>query len=94
MSWTFFTNYGHALFLLAVNPDITVREIALQVGITERAVQRILADLVKDNYLEKTKVGRQNTYKVILDKNLKHELEKECKVGDFVKVIKASKGLL
>ena len=79
-SWTFFTNYGHVLFLLAQEPDITVREMSIKVGITERAIQRILSDLEKDNFIEVTKVGRQNTYKVNLDRHLRHDLEKNTTI--------------
>ncbi len=70
---------------------MTVREMSVKVGITERATQRIIADLVRDNYIKVTKSGRNNNYEVISDKHLKHELEKECQISDFIKVIKDSK---
>ncbi|MEZ4571575.1 MAG: winged helix-turn-helix domain-containing protein [Thermomicrobiales bacterium] len=43
--WTFFTNHMHVLGCLADAPDLTLREVAERVGITERAAQRIVAEL-------------------------------------------------
>lgn len=86
--WTFFTNYGHVLFLLALKAQVTVREIALQVGITERAVMRILAELEKDEFIVIGKEGRQNTYEVNLNMHLKHEIEEGCTIRDLISLIK------
>jgi len=87
-NWNFLTNHGHILFLLAIEPELTVREISLKVGITERAALRIISDLEQDNYIEISKQGRKNTYNVRTDKSLKHDLEKQCQIKDFVNVIK------
>ena len=43
--WTYFSNHGHVLFCLAREPEMLLREVAARVGVTERAVQRIVADL-------------------------------------------------
>lgn len=90
-NWTFFTNHGHVLFLLGLHPEMTVRMISQNVGITERAALRILADLEEDGYIIIKKKGRQNLYTLDLQKHLKHELERECTINDFVNVIKESK---
>ena len=58
--WTFFTNHAHVLFSISEDPDITLREVAMKVGITERATQRIVAELEHDGYLSHEKVGRRN----------------------------------
>ena len=89
-TWTFFTNYGHILFLIALNPSISVKDIAKSVGITERATLRIISDLVKDEFITVTKKGRRNTYSINLKKQLRHEIEKNCMVGDIIKLIKKS----
>ena len=60
--WTFLTNHTHVLLCLYRNPEITLREVAVLVGITERMVQKIVAELVEAAYMEVTKVGRRNTY--------------------------------
>lgn len=89
--WTFFTNHAHILFLLAIDPDIAVKDIAAQVGITERATLRIIADLAKDHFITITKNGRCNSYSVNNDQYLRHDIEGKCKVGDIIKLIKKSK---
>lgn len=88
--WTFFTNYGHILFLVAQNPSIAVKDIASKVGITERAALRILSDLAKDEFINVTKKGRCNSYTVNTDMNLRHEIEQNCKIDDIIKLIKKS----
>ena len=88
--WTFFTNHSHILFLVALNPEISVREMSDKVGITERAVLKILSDLSKDGFISVTKKGRCNTYKIDADKKLRHEIEGNCKVKDIIKTIKAT----
>ena len=63
---------------------ILMRELASHVGITERAVQRIVDDLTTADYLVVTKDGRRNRYQVRMDSPLRHELERHCNVGDLV----------
>lgn len=82
--FTFLTNYAHVLLLIANDPSILMRELATQVGITERAVQRIVDDLTVAGYLVVTKDGRRNRYHVRMESPLRHELERHCKVGDLV----------
>lgn len=85
--WTFLSNHSHALLLLAENPELTLREVAQQIGITERAVQRIVADLEEESYLIKHRQGRQNRYEICLDKHLRHPLESHCTIGDLIQMI-------
>lgn len=89
-SWTFFSNHAHILFLIALSPTISVREISNKAGITERAVMKIISDLVKDDFISITKDGRRNIYKVNSDKHLRHEIEMNCHIGDIVKLVKKS----
>ena len=74
-NWTFFSNHAHVLVCLLRTPEATLREVADQVGITERAVQRIVAELEEGGVLERSKAGRRNTYRLFLDQPLKHPLE-------------------
>jgi predicted ArsR family transcriptional regulator len=60
--WVFLSNYAHVLLCIARDPDSRTRDIADQVGITERAAQRIVSDLVAEGYLERTKIGRRNRH--------------------------------
>jgi DNA-binding Lrp family transcriptional regulator len=65
--FSFLTNHGLALLCIAADPNSRMRDIASSVNITERAAQRIVADLVDAGYIERTKVGRRNEYAVRLD---------------------------
>lgn len=85
--WTFLTNHAHVLTVLDSEPDLVLREVALRVGITERAVQRIVVDLEGSGFLERTKVGRQNHYKVLKNKPLRHPIEAHRSIGDLLSMI-------
>lgn len=86
-AWTFLTNHAHVLICLARDPDSVLRDVANKVGITERAVQRIVTDLEEAGYLERTREGRRNSYKLLLSKPLRHPVEKNCAIGDLVRMI-------
>jgi DNA-binding transcriptional ArsR family regulator len=85
--WTFLTNHSHVLILLSHNPSIVLREVASRVGITERAVQRIIADLEEEGFIEREKVGRQNRYRILADRPLRHSIEAHRTIGDLVGLI-------
>ncbi len=82
--WTFFTNHGHVLVCLADDPTIRTRDIAVRVGITERAAQGIVADLVAAGFVTRTREGRRNRYEVHPDRPLRHPLEAEHTVGELL----------
>ena len=86
-SWTFLTNHSHVLLCLAKDSSMRIRDLALEVGITERAVQRILAELVDEGFLDKLKEGRRNIYKLKTDKPLKHPVEGHKSVKDLISLI-------
>ncbi|MEU8238982.1 helix-turn-helix domain-containing protein [Actinoplanes missouriensis] len=85
--WTFFTNHAHVLLCVARDPDVRHRDLALQVGITERAVQRIVADLIAAGYLSRTRDGRRNRYVLQPDLPLRHPLEREHRIGEILAVL-------
>ena len=89
-TWTFLSNHAHVLFLLCNEPDLRMREIATFVGITERAVQRIVHDLVEEGYLKVTKRGRRNHYEAVLSAHLRHPLEKGINIGSLLVVFRDS----
>jgi predicted transcriptional regulator len=86
-AWTFLTNHGHVLVALSADHAARMRDVADTVGITERAVQQIVRDLVEHGYLRKTKIGRRNQYAVIRDAHFRHELESRLTVGDFLDLV-------
>lgn len=85
--WTFFGNYAHVLVCLTQAPQPTTREMAIQVGITERAVQRIVTRLIKADVLKVKKVGRRNNYEMDLSQRLRHPLESHKTIGEFLRLI-------
>jgi hypothetical protein len=85
--WTFLTNHSHVLILLSQDPQLVLREVAMRVGITERAVQRIIADLEAAGCIEIEKVGRRNRYQVFGTQPLRHPIEAHHTIGDLVKMI-------
>ena len=85
--WTFLSNHGHALVCLATDPDIRLREVASEVGITERAAQQIVNDLEASGFIQRTRTGRRNTYVVCRQARFRHELESELTVGEFLDVV-------
>jgi len=86
-NWTFFSNNAHVLVCLTHTPQPTARQIATQVGITERAVQRILAKLIRAGILSVGKEGRRNHYELNLDQRLRHPLESHKTIGEFINLI-------
>lgn len=86
-NWTFLTNHSHVLICLAKSASMRIRDIAKAVGITERTVMHIIADLDKAGYIERVKDGRCNVYQTHLDCNLRHPLEAHRKIAGLVSFI-------
>lgn len=80
-AWTFLTNHAHVLLCIAADPEVLLRSIAEQVGITERAVQRIISELEAEHYLARERDGRRNRYTVRGDRPLRHPLERHQRVS-------------
>jgi len=85
--WTFLTNHGHVMVVLSQHPDMVLREVAMRVGITERAVQRIIADLEEAGFIEINKVGRRNRYRIRAAQPLRHPIEAHHSIGDLIAMI-------
>lgn len=85
--WTYFTNHAHVLICLAREPEMTMREVASMVGITERAVQRIVAELEECGVLQHQRRGRQNHYKIRGSAPLRHPVERHRKVRDLLNLL-------
>ena len=85
--WTFLTNHTHVLILLHRYPDMVLREVSQQVGITERAVQRIVQDLEEGGFIKRERVGRRNHYDVVTDMPLRHPIEAHRDIGDLLDLV-------
>ena len=85
--WTFLSNHGHVLVCLARDPSVRVREVATQVGISERAVLRILGELEAAGYVRRDREGRRTRYAIQADLPLRHPVEAHRSVGDLVAAV-------
>ena len=79
-SWTFLTNHAHVLICLTENPEMRLRDVATAVGITERAVQKIISELEEGGLLERERQGRRNVYRIHARQPLRHPVESHCTV--------------
>ena len=86
-NWTFITNHAVVLIYLAKNPTITARQVALEIGITERAVRKIIADLDAGGYIVKAKEGRRIRYSVKAGLPLRHSKRQHVQVGKLLKIL-------
>jgi hypothetical protein len=91
-NWTLFSNHGHVLVCLARDSQARLRDVAADVGITERAVQKIVRDLQDGGMVSVTKNGRRNQYRIHNRKSLRHDLEAHCTLGDLTRIIKKEPG--
>lgn len=90
--WTFLSNHAHVLLLLATGEDLRVRDIAARVGITERAVQKIMTELDAGGVLSRTREGRRNRYSIHTDIHLRHPVEAHRTVGDLIRLVHGGSG--
>jgi DNA-binding Lrp family transcriptional regulator len=86
-NWTFFSNHGHVLVCLERDHKARLRDVAREVGITERAVQKIVRDLQDAGYLEVSKQGRCNRYRINKRRSLRHGLVSHCSVGKLLALV-------
>lgn len=85
--WTFLTNHALVLSFVARSPRITAREVATAIGITERAVRKIIADLEVEGYITKKREGRRVRYRINPELSLRHHTHQETEVGSFLEVL-------
>src|SRR5690349_9934036 len=86
-SWTFLTNHTQVLLRLAQDPHTRLRDVADSVGITERAAQRIVAELVEAGYVERTRVGRRNEYEINREQAMRHVAQLGHDIGGLLDLL-------
>lgn len=86
-NFTFLTNHAHVLFCLAKDPTMRLRDVAVAVGITERATQRIVAELAEEGYITVHKEGRRNSYRIRDKKRLRHPIESKVSIRELLDLI-------
>lgn len=85
-NWTFLSNHGHVLVFLSKKPDALVRQIADEIGITERSTQSILHELEEAGYITKSKQGRRNSYQINPKGKFRHPSERSKPIGLLLKI--------
>lgn len=85
--WTFLTNHARVLLCIAQDPELRIRDMAERAGITERAAQRIIRDLVDGGYVSRCRAGRRNRYEVRPDRPFRHPLEREHQIGELLRLL-------
>lgn len=85
--WTFLSHHAHVLICLFLDPNIRLRDLAVNVGITERAVIGIIEDLASADTIVRTREGRRNRYKINKNASLRHKLKSHKTVGDLLKLL-------
>ena len=86
-TWTLLTGHGHVLVEIARDPQARIRDISAAVGLTERTVQAIVADLEEAGYLTRTRTGRRTKYTVNHDSLFRHSAQEGLRVGPFLALL-------
>ena len=86
--WTFLSHHSQVLLCIARDPDVRLRDIAAEVGITERAIQAIVNDLVDEGYVERSRIGRRNHYVVHEEVPLRHRLQRDLDAGTLLQLMR------
>ncbi len=86
-SWTFLTNHSHVLICLMRDPELRLRDVAELVGITDRAVSKVIGELEAGGYLERTRVGRRNRYEIHTGRPMRHRVERGHQVRELLEVM-------
>ena len=85
--WRFVTSHTQVLLCIARNPEIRIRDVADLTGITERAAQRIIADLVEAGYVQRERLGRRNHYVIRTDLKMRHPLQQAHEIGELLELL-------
>jgi DNA-binding IclR family transcriptional regulator len=87
-TWRFLSNHTQVLLCIQRDPDVRLRDIAQMVGITERAAQRIVADLIESGYVESDRIGRRNHYRVNTDIAMRHPAQEGHDIGELLRLLR------
>ena len=90
--WRFVTNHAHVLECIAADPEARLRDIAANVGVTERTVAHIIGDLERAGYLTRSRDGRRNRYVVHGGLPLRHPRHRHRTVGDLIRFLEGHDG--
>ena len=88
-TWRFLSNHTQVLLCLHRDPNARFRDIAQSVGITERAAQRIVADLIESGYVERERIGRRNRYRIRTDIAMRHPAQQGHEIGELLELLES-----
>ncbi len=91
-AWTLLTGHGHVLVEIARNPRARIRDVSAVVGLTERSVQAIVADLEAAGYLTRDRDGRRNVYTVNPESLFRHPAQEGLRIGPFLAFLASALG--
>jgi DNA-binding Lrp family transcriptional regulator len=86
--WHFLTSHSQVLLCISRDPEVRLRDVAATVGITERATQRIVSDLVEAGYVTRTRIGRRNRYAVNTDVPMRHPAQDGHEIGELLDLLR------
>jgi predicted ArsR family transcriptional regulator len=87
-TWRFLTNHTQVLLCIARDGDVRTRDIAEMVGITERAAQRIVADLAEAGFITIERIGRRNRYAIDHEHAMRHEAQDGHEIGELLELLR------
>ncbi len=90
--FAFLTNHGNTLLLIADDRRIRIRDIADRLGITERATQRIVADLANAGYIGREREGRRTLYSLSDHLPLGLPIQRDLDIGALLAILPTSNG--
>ena len=86
-SWSFLTNHARVLLCIARDPGVRLRDIAADIGVTERSAHGIVTDLVEAGYVVKDKDGRRNRYRIQEHLPLRDPITQERTIGELLDLL-------
>jgi len=85
--WSFLTNHARVLACIARDPGVRMRDVAADLGITERSASGIVADLTTSGYVIKGKDGRRNRYGIQVHVPLRRDTDRHQTIGELLAVL-------
>lgn len=85
--WGFLTSHALVLSLVSKQPRITARELSASIGITERAIRKVISDLDAAGYIKKKREGRRIRYQINPDLSLRHDTHWDIAIGNFLQAL-------
>jgi len=89
-NWSFLTNHAQVLLGIAREPEIRLRDLGDQLGITERAAHRIVVALADAGYITRQRNGRRNHYTINAHLPLPDPIARDQNIGELLKILNAT----